>query len=97
MKSTASSVLTKKIDKLVKAKELSKNSIIYKTLLALKTGQVIRPVYAQGSTWKHSSLTDITLGLTAALNKLGVDFEQGNDAPRGGKTGAFVKITTKIK
>ena len=35
--------------------------------------------------------------LTNVLNQLGIEFTKGNDAPRGGKTGAFVKITTKIK
>lgn len=97
MKTTTTAVLEKRIGKLVKAKRLSKNSLVYKTLVALETGELVRPVYSQGSTWKHSSLVDFTVGLRAALDLMGVEYEVGNDAPKGGKTGAYVKVTTKIK
>ena len=96
MKTTKSITLTKRIEKLVATKELSKNSLVYGWVSALTSGQVLRPVFSQGSTWKHSSLVDKSNELTAALRKLGVEFVAGNDAARGGKTGAFILITTKI-
>lgn len=34
--------------------------------------------------------------LKSVLRKLRIEFIEGNDAPRGGKTGYFVQITTKI-
>ena len=56
-----------------------------------------RPVYSQGSSWKHSSLFDRRAEFTKILDLLSIEYESGNDAPRGGKTGAFIKIITKIK
>lgn len=96
MKTSKSSTIAKRIEKLVSAKELSKNSLVYGWVSNLKTNEVLRPVFSQGSTWKHSSLVDKTYDLTNVLRKLGVEFVTGNDAARGGKTGVFVKITTKI-
>lgn len=96
MKTTKSTTLAKRIEKLVASKELSKNSLVYGWVLSLKTNEVLRPVFSQGSSWKHSSLVDKTQELTSVLRKLGVEYTTGNDAPRGGKTGAFVKISTKI-
>lgn len=97
MKTTTSTTLAKRIEKLVNAKELNKNSLVYAWISSLKSNEVLRPVFSQGSTWKHSSLVDKTTELITVLEKLGIDFELGNDAPKGGKTGAFVKIITKIK
>ena len=96
MKTTKSTSLAKRIEKLVANKELSKNSLVYGWVSNLSTNELLRPVFTQGSTWKHSSLIDKTNELTKVLRLLSIDFIIGNDAPRGGKTGAFVKITTKI-
>jgi len=92
MKTTKSTALAKRIEKL----NLSKNSLVYGWVSNLKSGEVLRPVFSQGSSWKHSSLVDKSIELTSILTKLGIEFEAGNDAARGGKTGYFVKITTKI-
>lgn len=97
MKTTSTTALNKRIEKLVAAKELSKTSLVYGWVSNLASNEVLRPVFSQGSTWKHSSLVDKSYELESALRKLGVEFTAGNDAPRGGKTGYFVKITTKIK
>lgn len=96
MKTTKSTSLAKRIEKLVSTKELSKNSLVYGWVSNLSTNEVLRPVFTQGSTWKHSSLVDKTNELTKVLRLLSIEFITGNDAPRGGKTGVFVKITTKI-
>lgn len=96
MKTTKRTSLDKRIEKLVATKELSKNSIVYKWLIHLKSNDELRPVYTQGQSWKHSSLVDKEIELKRALRLLSIDFQSGNDAPRGGKTGVFVKILTKI-
>ena len=93
MKTTSKSALVKKIAKLY----IIKNSLFYVWITNLETNQILRPIFTQGSSWKHSSLIDKEFELTNVLNQLGIEFTKGNDAPRGGKTGAFVKITTKIK
>ena len=55
-----------------------------------------------GKEWRrdgrHISLSDCRY--YAAINfcdKLGIDYELGNDAPRGGKEGDFIKLTAKGK
>lgn len=96
MKTTTQTALGNRIEKLVKAKELSKTSLVYKWVSDLQSNEVLRPVFSQGSTWKNSTLIDKTYELSYILNKLGIEFETGNDALRGGKTGYFVKIKTKI-
>lgn len=35
-------------------------------------------------------------GARALLDRLGVKYEKGNDAPRGGLTGNYIRIITKI-
>lgn len=92
MKTTSTSVIAKKLAKL----GTSKNSLVYSWVSTLKTNEVLRPVFTQGKTWKHSSLIDKSNELTTLLKKLGIDFSTGNDAARGGKTGYFVKINTRI-
>lgn len=96
MKTTKSTSLAKRIEKLVISKELNKTSLVYGWVSNLKSNEVLRPVFSQGSSWKHSSLVDKSIELTTILRKLNIEFTIGNDSPRGGKTGYFVKITTKI-
>jgi hypothetical protein len=86
------STLSKRIAKL----ELRKNTLVYGMINNLSTGDILRPVFSQGSTWKHSSLVDKSIELISLLNLLKLKFEIGNDAIRGGKTGYFVKIITKL-
>lgn len=97
MKTTTSTTLAKRIEKLVASKELSKNSLVYGWVSNLQSNEVLRPIFSQGSTWKYSSLIDKSYELEIVLRKLGIEFATGNYATRGGKTGHFVKITTKIK
>lgn len=51
--------------------------------------------------WKRSggwtTLKDHSNNLINGLNLIGIDFENGNDAPRGGKEGFFVRLTKKGK
>jgi len=96
MKTTKITSLEKRIEKLVATKELSKNSLVYGWVNNLNSNEILRPVFSQGSTWKHSSLVDKSYELETILRKLNIEFSKGNDAPKGGKTGYFVKINTKI-
>lgn len=57
---------------------------------------LIRPCRTSGS-GRFTSNLDYTRDVEVLLNTLGVKFESGNDSPRGGKTGNFIKITTKIE
>lgn len=92
LKTTKRSVLNAKIEKL----NFAKNSIVGNMVKNMKTGDKLRPVYSSGSSWKYSTLNDYRAELERTLNKLGIAFETGNDAARGGKTGYYVLITTKI-
>ena len=98
MKTTKSTTLAKKIEKLVLAKELNKNSLVYGWVKEIEAGATeFRPVFNQGSSWKYSSLVDKTTEFEAVLRKLGLNFSTSNDAPRGGKTGVRIDILTKVK
>ena len=57
---------------------------------------LIRPVYTSGS-GSHTSYQDHTIAITSLLDKLKVRYVVGNDAPRGGQCGAYIKIITKIE
>lgn len=56
----------------------------------------IRPVYVSGSK-RFASNQDHTLQITSLLDLLGIKYEKGNDASRGGLTGNFIDIKTKIE
>jgi hypothetical protein len=98
MKTLSKASAERKLAKLVSEKKLEKRSIVYGWVKELIAGKKdFRPVYSQGSSWKHSSLVDKRKELTTILKAMGVEYKSGNDAPRGGRTGAFISITTKIK
>ena len=98
MQTTKSTTLAKRIKKLAANKEITKNSLVYGWLTEIVNGVTeFRPVFTQGSTWNRSSLVDKSYELTVALKKLGLEFKSSNDAPRGGKTGFRIDITTKVK
>lgn len=44
-----------------------------------------------------SKLIDNSEQYLTALNLLGIDFEEGNDAPKGGSEGYFIRLTAKGK
>jgi len=82
----------------------SKTSIAYKIVLDLIDntgnsycvfGNTIRPCYTSGS-GRFTTNLDYTNNVTSLLDLLGVKYITGNDSPRGGKTGNFIKVTTKL-
>jgi len=97
MKTTKNTVLAKKINKLIAKKELRKGTIVMGWINEILSGEKeFRPVFSQGSNWKSSSLVDKTNELQSALRMLGLNFTTTNDAPRGGKTGVRIDLTTKV-
>lgn len=84
----------------------SKSAIAYKVVQDLvegtkntylvREGNVIRPVYTSGS-GRFASNQDHTYAISNLLDLIGVKYESGNDAPRGGLTGTFIKVITKIE
>lgn len=56
--------------------------------------KIMRPIYWRR---KGDSLHDSHENLEYGLLILGVDYETGNDAPRGGLNGYFVRLTAKGK
>jgi len=59
-------------------------------------GNMIRPCHTSGS-GRFCSNLDYTKSTEDLLALIGVKFESGNDAARGGLTGNFIKIITKIE
>ena len=59
---------------------------------AMRDGGIIRPDYTSGRFTIQNGPA-----VMALLEKIGVKFEPGNDAPRGGMTGNYIKIKTKIE
>ena len=92
LKTTKRSALNAKIEKL----NFAKNSIVGNMIKNLNTGDKLRPVYSTGGSWRFSSLKDYSVELEKNLIDLGISFETGNDATRGGRIGYYVQITTKI-
>lgn len=67
----------------------------YTTMGYVDDKKLIRPCYAAGrGSFIHN--VDHTFEVCALLDRLGVKYEKGNDAPRGGLTGNYIRIITKI-
>lgn len=58
--------------------------------------QSVRTGYTRG-TGRYSQAVDITNDVCRLLDVCDIAYECGNDAPRGGVNGKYVKIITKIK
>ena len=57
--------------------------------------KLIRPCFATGrGRFIHNA--DHTFEVCALLDRLGLKYEKGNDAPRSGLTGNYIRIITKI-
>lgn len=64
--------------------------------LIINPAKTIRPIQWTG-TLRHMRLKDSSDNIILGLRLVGVDFETGNDAPRGGKEGFFIRLTKKGK
>lgn len=61
----------------------------------LADGQIIRPCFYSG-TGKYCKIMEHTSAVKMILELAGVQYEHGNDAPRGGRIGDFIKVTSEI-
>ena len=104
MKSTTKSAALKRLVK----SSAAKNSVAYRIVCDLiegtnreyrinrtAHGTIIRANYTSGS-GRYTTNMEHSEAVARLLTEIGIEFEQGNDSPRGGKTGAFIKVTTKI-
>ena len=67
----------------------------YATMGYVDDARLIRPCLTAGrGRFVHNS--DHTFEFCALLDRLGVKYEKGNDAPRGGLTGNYIRVLTKI-
>lgn len=64
----------------------------HKMLNQLLADGITHTGYYRGS-GRHTQAVDLTVRITSILDKLNIAYETGNDAPRGGVSGNFVKIT----
>lgn len=58
---------------------------------------VLRPIQWRTPHRGHWSLSDRSSDIKEGLTLLKIDFEEGNDAPRGGVTGNYIRLTKKGK
>lgn len=82
----------------------SKTSIAYQVAKDIATGEnktykvsgnIVRPVHTSGS-GRFTTNLDYTNDCKNIFTFLKLKFEIGNDSPRGGLTGNYIKILTKI-
>lgn len=68
-----------------------------KNIEALLNGaEMVRTCHTSGS-GRFTSNIDSHAATIDGLTKLGLKFTQGNDSPRGGKTGQWVKLAEKVQ
>lgn len=56
---------------------------------------MFRPVGVTGSLRYAKYTVDHTDDIIAACDVMGYEYETGNDAPKGGKTGKYIKVLIK--
>lgn len=85
--------ILKRLEKLASEKRVNKTSSAYKLIVSVcQTGNaVIRPCWTSGK-GRYCSNLDYTADTRCLLEMLRVGYEFGNDAPRGGLTGNYIKI-----
>lgn len=98
--------LVKRFEKAVSDGKVNKGTkayrLVYDHLMGVKTisklfngERVIRPCYTTGSR-RHTKNCDHTEVCMQILDILKIKYTHGNDAPRGGLTGNYIKVITKI-
>lgn len=99
MKTISQSNAKKRLFKIVDAKRLNKRSREFKLVADAinEKSKRIDTVWTTGSSWKYSTLINETKTVSSILTQIGIEFKVENDAPRGGKTGEHLVLTTKIK
>jgi hypothetical protein len=94
-------ILKNRLEKIEKISRGSKgyqvvNALITNTYNFMIFGNLIRPCHTSGS-GRYTTNLDYTNDISSILDKIGVKYQSGNDSIKGGKTGNFIRIITKIK
>lgn len=85
--------------------KIGKSSISYKCVADVINGtntsgcvhnNIIRPVYTRGS-GKWTNIADHSAETTRLLDALKIKYIAGNDAPKGGRCGYFIKIISRFE
>jgi hypothetical protein len=81
------------------AEKVNRNTVAARLLLGwlehCDNAIKLRPCYYQGS-GRYAKTVDHSAALVQLCDLLGLRYEIGNDAPRGGKGGAWVRIATRF-
>lgn len=88
-------IFRSEIEKIADTKFIRRNSYVYKTLSCWNGWEKIRPVYYSGK-GQYVTIHDETCTIKTILDKIGIKYTIGNDAPRGGRYGDFIQVKTKI-
>lgn len=88
------------LEKRISANLLTKTGTIkvkYQLVIDLlkNPSRILRPTQWRTPHGRHWSLFDKSSDIKEGLKILKVDYEEGNDAPRGGITGNYIKLTKK--
>lgn len=88
------------LEKRISANFLTKTGTIkvkYQLVIDLlkNPSRILRPTQWRTPHGRHWSLSDKSSDIKEGLKILKVDYEEGNDAPRGGITGNYIKLTKK--
>lgn len=92
--------LKKRLETLKKEKHVSPGSTAFRTMMAISNGErdpkgKIRTCHTNGS-GRYTHNYDMTPDFRRLLDALKIKYVEGNDAARGGLTGNYIRITTKI-
>lgn len=66
-----------------------------KNFYRIRANNIVRPTWYSGY-GRFAKTFDYSLDIRAALTACKIKYVEGNDAPRGGKSGNYIKILTKI-
>ena len=91
------------LQKKLQKKEIYKRGFAYKMVCDFVNnvsrldinGNVLRPCHTSGH-GRFTTNLDYTKDVEMYLTVIKVKFESGNDSPRNGKTGNYIKVLTKI-
>lgn len=94
LKTTTRTASENRLNKLVAEKKVRTKSHAYQNALALISGlDKVHTVILDKYKYSYRSYTRDTTDL---LDRLGLSWEKGNNAPRGGASGEYIKLTTKV-
>lgn len=88
----------KKIDRIIAALPSNRDHRFnaLTVIIKLARGENVHLYWGWTNRFRRLSKETGVSAAMAALDRAGVSYEQGNDAPRGGSLGDFIKLTRRI-